>query len=284
MDRPIPAANLTAPGRRAPAGSCDCHAHVFGPAARYAYSPARGYTPPDASWEEYLAMLDVLGIERAVIVQPSVYGTDNACTRDAVERLGPRGRGVAVIDRTVDDDELARLHDAGFRRTRFNLVSKGGVDAAELESVAGRVADLGWHLQLFVEDERLAALAPRLARLPVELVVDHIGLMDQAADTTQPGFHALLELLDTGRCWVKLSGAYRVDPAAPHGGATPFAKALIAARPDRLVWGSDWPHPDPAGAMPDDGRLLDLLADWAGDAATYQQILVDNPARLYGFA
>ena len=287
MTKPIPGPvpSPRAPRRRPPAASCDCHYHIFGPADRYPYSPARGYTPPDCLVEDFERMQAVLGIERSVIVQPSVYGTDNSCSLDAVERLGKaRARGVAVIDDKASNAELDRLDRAGFRGARFNLVSKGALPLELLEPIARRLADRGWHTQVFVNGEVLAEMAPRLAQLPTEIVIDHMGHVEGKRGVDQPGFRALLDLLGNGRSWVKLSGAYRVDHGpAPWPLATPIAKALIAANPDRCVWGTDWPHPDLHGPMPDDGDLLDALYDWVPDDATLKRILVDNPARLYGF-
>ena len=285
MEPTAPPLAVTDPPRaKAPSHACDCHAHVFGDAARYPFSPARGYTPPPASLTDYRAMLDVLGIERAVIVQPSVYGTDNGCTREAVEELGSRGRGVAVIDERTSDAEIAKLHDAGFRGIRFNIVSKGGVPFTSLETLAPRIVDLGWHVQIFAQGSALSEAVDRLRRLPVDIVLDHLGHADPEQGPGQPGFRAILDLLAAGRCWVKLSGAYRIDfGGPPWAGATPFARTLIEAAPDRLVWGSDWPHPDVKGPMPNDGALFDLLLDWAPDSSILQSILADNPARLYDF-
>ncbi len=287
MTKPIPGPvpNPKSPRRKAPPGSCDCHYHVFGPAERYPYSPARGYTPPDCLLEDFLRMHAVLGLERSVIVQPSVYGTDNRCSIEAVERLGPdRARGVAVIDDRTSDAELDRMQRAGFRGARFNLVSKGALPIDLLEPTAKRLAERGWHVQLFVNGDVLAEMAARLQALPTEVVIDHMGHVDGHRGVDQPGFRALLGLLDSGRAWVKLSGAYRVDHGpAPWPLAAPIARALIAANPERCVWGTDWPHPDLHGPMPDDGDLLDALYDWVPDDTTLRRILVDNPARLYGF-
>ncbi|MDP6342479.1 MAG: amidohydrolase family protein [Alphaproteobacteria bacterium] len=272
------------PAARAPTGACDCHAHVFARPGSHYLNPLRGYTPPEASLNDFRAMHRVLGIDRAVIVQPSVYGTDNRCSRQAVEALGDAGRGVAVIDLDTPDDELARLHEAGFRGSRFNVLSGGGVDLTQLEAVAARLAELGWHLQTFIDGAALAELAPRLAALPVEVVVDHLGHPDPELDIDQPGFRALLGLLRDGQAWVKISGAYRVDSGpAPWPAADRFAEALIAAAPDRLVWGSDWPHPALSGPMPNDGDLFDRLLAWTPDEDLRRRILVDNPARLYDF-
>ena len=271
------------PRRRPPAGACDCHAHVIGPAERRPFSPTRAYTPPDALLPDYLALLGELGIERAVIVQPSVYGYDNACTLDAVQTLGARGRAVVVADPASNDAELAAMAAAGACGLRFNLVTPGGPGAAELERMAARVAPLGWHVQLYVRTAQLVELAPRISGLPCPAVIDHMGHPDLKAGPEQPGFRALLELLLAGRIWVKLSGAYRVDPSVGHAAAAPFAKALINAAPDRCVWGTDWPHTQCEIDPPDDGQLLDQLADWAPEDALWRAILVDNPARLYGF-
>ena len=259
--------------------------HVFGPATRYPWSPARGYTPADALLEDYAAVQARLGLERVVVVQPSVYGTDNRCTRDAVVRLGPRGRGVAVLPAEVSRAELARLDADGFRGARLNLVSAGGVPLDALDPLARKVAAHGWHLQLFAGPDLLPAHAARLAALPVDLVFDHFGPLDRAKGGEQPAMRALLDLLGRGRAWAKISGAYRVDHgASPWPGAKPLARLLLQEAPDRLVWGTDWPHPDLSGPMPDAGDLLDALWDWCGDEALYRKILVDNPARLYGFA
>jgi predicted TIM-barrel fold metal-dependent hydrolase len=275
-----------APVRRAPAGAVDCHMHVFGPAGRYPLSPARGYTPPDALLEDYAVVQERLGLERVVVVQPSVYGTDNRCTCDAVVRLGAaQARGVAVLPAEVDEAELARLHDAGFRGARLNLISPGGVPLEGVERLAERVAAQGWHLQFFAGHEVLVDHADRLAALPVDLVFDHFGPLDLAEGPAQPAMRALLDLLERGRSWVKISGAYRVDHGpAPWPAAKPFAELLLKEAPERLVWGTDWPHPGPAVPMPNDGDLLDALWDWCRDETLYRKVLVDNPARLYGFA
>ena len=259
--------------------------HVFGPAERYPWSPARGYTPPDALLEDYAVVQQQLGLERAVVVQPSVYGTDNRCTHDAVVTLGTKGRGVAVLASDVDDAELARLHGAGFRGTRLNLISPGAAPLDAVELLAAKIAAHGWHLQLFMSHQMLHEHGARLAALPVDLVFDHFGPLDFSQGPDQPAMRDLLELLAGGRAWLKISGAYRVDHgAAPWPAALPFARLLLREASERLVWGTDWPHPGPAGPMPNDGDLLDALWHWCEDAALYRRILVDNPARLYGFS
>jgi len=278
--------NTEPPRRPVPTGACDTHMHIFGPADRYPYIDERDYTPPDALMDDYLAMRSVLGFERTVVVQPSIYGFDHACTAEAVEALGHSGRGVAVLDETVSDGDIENLHQIGFRGTRFNLVNSGGVGVGALEAMAARVAEFGWHIQVMVSDAVVAELAPRLARLPVMVVIDHMGRMNADDGVDQPGFRALLDLVDGGRCWVKLSGCYRIDfSGPPWPAAASFAKALIAAAPERLVWATDWPHPDLGKSlMPNDGTLLNALFDWLPDDATLRRILVDNPATLYDYA
>jgi len=267
-----------------PAGSADCHAHIFGPQDRYPYTPNRSYTPPEASIEAYRRMLGALGFERAVIVQPSVYGTDNRCTRDAVVASGGKWRGIAVVEPGVTDSLLAELHAAGFRGVRINLLFKGGLQLDALERIARSIQPLGWHLQLLLDGRDLPDLAGRLGRLPVDFVVDHMGHMPASLGTGHAGFQTLLQLLRGGRCWVKLSGAYRISAKPqPYDDAVPFARALVETAPDKLVFGTDWPHPSISVPMPQDASLLDLLPAWAPDEATRRRILVENPARLYDF-
>jgi predicted TIM-barrel fold metal-dependent hydrolase len=267
-----------------PLGSSDCHAHIFGSQDRYPYTPNRSYTPPEASIDAYRRMLAALGFARAVIVQPSVYGTDNRCTRDAVVASGGRWRGVAVVEPGVSDALLAELHAAGFRGVRINLLFKGGLQLDALERIARAIQPLGWHVQLLLDGRDLPELAERLQRLPVDFVVDHMGHMPASLGVAHAGFQTLLQLLRGGRCWVKLSGAYRVSSKPqPYEDAVPFARALVETAPDKLVFGTDWPHPSISVPMPQDANLLDLLPIWAPDEATRRRILVENPARLYDF-
>ena len=271
------------PSTKAPPLSCDCHFHIFGPFDRFPLDPGRAYEPPVASIEAYEAVAASLGVERMVIVQPSPYGTDNRVTLDAVRRFGPaRARAVAVIDAGLDDAALRRLHEGGVRGVRFNLVSGNGTPEDQLMALARRIAPLGWHLQLYAEGEKLHALAPLLAQLPVEVVIDHIGGVRAALGTAHPQFQSLLRLLDTGRAWVKLCG-YRASSAGyPWADVEPNIRALAGAAPERCVWGTDWPHvqmsPDPQP-----GALLDQFLSGVGEADARRRILVDNPARLYGF-
>jgi predicted TIM-barrel fold metal-dependent hydrolase len=293
MPKPVPGplANPRRPTLALPPGAADCHCHVFGPTERFPFAPERGYTPPDAPLADYLRLQEILGLERTVIVQPSIYGGDHRCTADAVARLGASARGVAAVRPEIEAAELDRLHAAGFRGTRLNLIDSGGsVPLAALEAVAAKVAPLGWHVQIYARPDVLAAALPRLQALPTPVVIDHLGQIDPSAGQGQPGFRALLRLLEGGRAWVKLC-AYRCDSeGAPFLAAAPFVRALYAAAPERLVWGTDWPHPNlperapgVPGRMPDDGDLVDALGVWFDDPEALHRILVVNPELLYGF-
>ena len=268
--------------------SCDTHAHICGPAARYAYAPARIYTPPDALYPDYRALLDTLGMARAVLVQPSVYGSDNTVLLDALALDPARLRGVAVIEPDTPRAELERMHALGVRGVRCNIVDvkegKGRLPLERLQALARAIAPLGWHLEFLMHVDEFPDLDLLLANFPVDVVFGHLGYLTKGKGIDTPGFQALLRLLRGGRAWVKLTGPYRISGTAlPYADVTPFAHALVAAAPERIVWGSDWPHVMVKGAMPNDGDLCDLLADWVPDAAQRQRVLVDNPARLYGF-
>lgn len=266
---------------RPPRLACDCHIHVFGPPARYPLDPARKYTPGEARLEDYLKVASALGTGRVVLVQPSVYGVDNSCQRDALRLLEERARGVAVIDDSTSEAQLGELHGAGFVGARINAMRAGDLDA--MERVAARVAGLGWHLQLHVPAATLPQVAGRLLKLPTDFVIDHFGRVDARQGVEQAAFQSLLRLVDSGRCWVKLSGAYRIDlDGAPYRKAAPFARELVKRNPERMVWGTDWPHPDVA-VVPEDGPLLETLFEWLPDAAARDRVLVDNPAKLYRF-
>ena len=280
-----PDPNPRPPRFRVPPGATDTHAHVIAAPEIYAYVPERSYTPPPAPVEAYRAMHRTLGIERAVIVQPSVHGTDNRVTVAAIRDYGAAARGVAVVAEGVADRELAWLDEGGIRGLRLNVLFGGGVGLGALEPLAERIADRGWHIQLLLDVSRdLVDLAPRIRRLAVPVVVDHMGYMNVAKGLDHPGFQTLLDLVGEGHAWVKLLGNYRVSAAGPrYQDAVPYARALIAAGPDRMVWGTDWPHPALTEYMPNDGDLMDALDDYAPDADLKRAILVDNPARLYGF-
>lgn len=289
----------TPPKTMVPPGACDCHTHVFGPAASYPFSPGRTYTPGDASVQDLLALHALLGMQRVVIVHPSPYGMDNRCSVDAIRMLGARARGVAVIGEAAPAAELRELHEAGMRGVRVNLETFGPIDPEEawrrLAATARLVAPFGWHVQIYTNLALIAAVGDRLLTLPTPLVIDHFGRAVAANGTGQPGFDRLLGLLTSGKAYVKLSGAHRISQRPGYTDAAPIAQALIAANPERLVWGTDWPHPGARPGQPrsldeiepfhaeDDGAALDRLAEWAGDAATLTRILVDNPARLYDF-
>ena len=271
------------PAHKAPPLTADCHFHIFGPYDRYPLSPGRKYDPPEALVPAYLAMAEALGIERMVVVQASVSGTDNAVTVDAVRRFGlDRARAVAVIDESFSDADLKQMHDQGVRGVRFNLSSGNGAPVEQLGTIARRIARLGWHIQVYVEGETLAEMAPDLAALPVEIVIDHCGGVRAGLGLGHPQFQALLRLLDSGRAWVKTC-SYRASSAGhPWNDPEPNVKALMSRFPERCVWGTDWPHPQ-MNPVPEAGLLLDQFFSWAPDAAARQRILVENPARLYGF-
>ena len=252
---PGPNPNPRRPNLKLPPKSCDSHCHVFGPQDKFPYFEGRSYTPPDATIEQYADLLELLGIERSVIVQPSIYGTDNSCTEDGIRRLNGNGRGVAVIDPDISLAELERMNGAGFRGARFNLYHAGGsTPFDQLENITAKIAEVEWHTQVYAQGPDLPDMLARLKALPTPLVIDHLGHMAQGEGLNQAGFKALLELLETGKCWVKLC-AYRFDlSGAPYREAIPFVRALYQAAPERLVWGTDWPHPN-VRSMPDDGGL-----------------------------
>jgi 2-pyrone-4,6-dicarboxylate lactonase len=289
MERTIPPPHPDPHPPRAftpPGGAVDAHCHVFGPAARFPFAPERSYTPPDAGIADFQRLQERLGLSHAVFVQASCHGTDNSAMLDALRRGAGRYAGVAMIDEEIDDDQLRELHDAGVRGTRFNFVSHlGGAPAPErLARVVERVAELGWHVVLHFDATELGDHAELLDRLPVPYVIDHMARIPAGAGLAQAPFRTLLELLRDDRCWVKLSGAERLTASGPpYHDVVPFARALIDAAPERVLWGTDWPHPNVAN-MPDDGDLIDLVAAFAPDEATRRQLLVSNPRRLYPLA
>jgi 2-pyrone-4,6-dicarboxylate lactonase len=274
-----------------PRGACDCHCHVFGPATRFPYAEPRSYTPDDAPLEAYLALLDRLGFDRGVLVQPSAYGRDNRAMIDALMREPQRLRGVAVGGAELDRRVLETWHAAGVRGLRANEFRRdgkpyyqNGVRLVDVEPLLPVMADLGWHLQLWIDARDLPEVLPALMRVPVPVVIDHMGRMEHHHGVRHPGFQALVRGVAEGRLWSKLSGTYRLGATAPdYVEARPFHDALVAANPDNLVWGSDWPHPRPEGPVPDAARLLQVFLDWTR-ADRRQAILVENPARLYDFA
>jgi len=251
--------------------------------------PERVYTPPDCLLPDYERMLSALGLERAVLVQPSVYGRDNAVLIEALGRSRGRFRGVAVVGPELSDVELAQLDAAGVRGVRVNIVDvpgrePGALPLTGLRALAARIAPLGWHIELLLHVDEFPELDRALAGFPVDVVIGHLGYMKTARGLGDPGFRALLRLLARGRCWVKLTGPYRISSAPlPYADVVPLARTLAAERADRLLWGSDWPHVMLKGAMPNDAELVEVLADWLPDEALRRRVLVENPAALYGF-
>lgn len=266
-----------------PCGAVDTHAHVIGLPPRWPLVANRSYTPPEAGPSAYLAMLDATGMTHGVLVQVSVHGTDNRLMESVLRAHPDRLRGIGVVGLGRSEAEYGALKAAGVVGLRVNVLFGGGVSLDGLESYGALCREMGWHLQLLLDARQLPELAPRLAKLPVPFVVDHMGHMPAAGALEQPGFRTLVLLVRDG-AWVKLSGAYRLSDDAPaYPETTPMARALLEAAPERCVWGSDWPHVANWGVMPNVGDLLDLLADWAPEAALRHRVLVENPARLYGF-
>jgi predicted TIM-barrel fold metal-dependent hydrolase len=272
------------PRLRVPPLACDCHAHVVGPPSRYPYVEDRSYTPPDALPSDYLRMLGTLGLQRMVVVQASCYGEDNRRTIDAVQELGVhRGRGVVMVGATVAEPALAPMHEAGVRATRFITTARGGPGLDQLVEVAARVAPFGWPIEMYIPTRAWPDVLPIVERLPVPVVFDHMGGMMADTPLDDPVLERIVALLASGRCWTKLTG-YRSSVAGPpYADVGRLARHLIARAPDRCVWGTDWPHTNLEGHMPDDGELLDQLGTWVDDAAILRKILVDNPAALYRF-
>lgn len=266
-----------------PPGSVDCHMHLYDD--RYPAAPGAKLLPPNASLDDYHQLQALLGLQRMVIVTPSTYGTDNRCLLDGLARSRGQARGVAVLDRSITDAELQELHKAGVRGIRFNL-SYGGADLADLEPLAARVNELGWNVQVVATGNQLTELESRLQRLPARLVIDHMGHVPQPEGVNSATFAVVARLLDGERTWVKLSGPYIRSRSGPpdYADVGAVARELVRRHPERLLWGSDWPHPTvTTGNKPDDGHIFDLLADWAPDEQVRTAILRDNPVSLYGF-
>jgi 2-pyrone-4,6-dicarboxylate lactonase len=268
-----------------PAGAIDTHAHIFGPEAKYPYNPDRGYTPADVSVEQYLALLDRLGIAKGVIVQPTVYGTDNRRTADAAASRPDRLRAVAAVMPDVSDVELDRLHAQGVRGTRVSNMARGGVPLELIEAVAKKVKRLGWHVIFMANRGGLVSeMKATLQRLPVPFVVDHIAMNKVVDGLETQAFKDLLDLVRQGNTWVKVSHAYGLTATgAPYHDVAPLARALVETDSSRVLWASDWPHPSHRDHPPDDRMLLDAFAGWITDETHRRQILVENPGILYGF-
>jgi predicted TIM-barrel fold metal-dependent hydrolase len=281
---PGPDLNTRKPSFTLPPGATDSHAHVFGAREKYGYAADRQYTPPPVFLKDYLAMHDAAGFTRGVIVQSGVHGTNNSVIVDAIAQSSGRLRGIALLREDITDAELDALDQAGVRGFRANLVAKIGVQFDAAKKLAARVARLGWHAQFLMDIENFPDFDCVTAEFPSVMVIDHMGRPDPAKGVNAPGFQALIRALQSGRVWTKLSAPYRTSHAPiPYNDLTPFAHALVAAAPDQLVFGTDWPHVMMEGEMPNTGTLVEQLAVWAPDAAMRAKILVENPARLYRF-
>lgn len=282
------------------AGICDCHTHIFPPTDQFAFAAQRNYTPAVASLEALDALHAAMGVERVVLAHPSPYGTDNSSMLYALDMWGSaRGRGVAVIDESFSLDTLKKFHAAGVRGVRVNLETHGHNDpvsaARQLSAAALQVAPLGWHVQVYTNLDVITGIQETIRQLPVTVVIDHFGKLDASKPLYQPGFETLCTLVQSGKVYIKLSAPYRISELPDYPDAEPFARALIDANPDRMLWGTDWPHPMPPKGVKrdpkvieharpeDDFAALTRIAKWAGDPVTVKKVLVDNAARLYDF-
>lgn len=283
-----PDPNTRQPKFKLPAGATDCHVHTYGPDSKYPVSPKRMFDVPEALPKQLASVLNTMGVDRVVLVQPSTYGTDNSRQLDAVAEMGRPTRIVASLRADVSDEELERLHKAGVRGVRYAIGHKAGAPLEEIPILSPRIAKLGWHTQFHIFNhggesplQDAEALLPSLA---TDMVIDHIGSIDPRLGLKQQGFQALGRLLKSGRCWIKLSCGYRVSSEAlPYRDLIPYVNELISIRSDRLVWASDWPHVAFEGQMPNTTDLLDHMLDWIPDEAIRQKVFVKNPEVLYGF-
>lgn len=286
-DIPAPIVPTRSPRTRFPRDATDCHAHLFGAQARYPLLSQTHFVPHECVLEDYVRMLEAIGCHRAVLVQPSVYGTRNDVIEEAL-KCPPDGialRAVAVVDRHIGDLELERLHGLGFRGIRINLAAgTSGLRLSDARALAPRIRAFGWHLQFYADFHRQPDIADALEDLDATIVLDHFGRAPASAGVEAPGFQALLRLLRRDNVHAKLSAPYFVSGRHPgYEDVAPLADAMLKAAPDRLVWGTDWPHASARAQMPDDGDLADVLAHWIPDPAARERILVSTPARLYGF-
>ena len=274
------------PRFKMPRLACDAHCHVFGPASKFPYAPDRAYTPPDAPKERLAALHEILGMERAVIVQASCHGTDNRAVLDAIATSRGRYRGIAIVDDTFTERDYAALQEGGIRGVRFNFVKHlgGRPDMNVFRKVLERIRPLGWHLVVHLDAADIAELSGIFRKLPLPYIIDHMGRVKASGGVEQEPFRALLELMRLENCWVKVCGAERVSAAGPPFlDAIPFAQALVNAAPDRVLWGTDWPHPNVGRFMPNDGDLVDLVPQIAPSEELREKLLITNAARLYGF-
>jgi len=279
-----PHLDIRPPKLKLPPKAADCHCHVFGPSDKYPWAANRLYTPPPVGLDHYLAMLRATGFERGVMVQTGLYGSDNRFILDSIKAHPGALRGVALIGEAIADRELEDLARGGIRGFRVNRTAKTGLAFEVARKLAERVKGYGMHVQFLLDIEDLPDADTFLGSFATEVVIDHMGRPDPKKGVNAPGFQALIRLLKSGRGWAKLSAPYRTSlEQPPYSDMTPFARALVEATPDRLVWGSDWPHVLLETTMPNDGDLVDQIAVWVPDEATRKRILVDNPERLYGF-
>lgn len=287
---PPPHPHPSKPSYALPPRSCDAHVHVYGPVARFPYAPDRAYDPPEAPIEKLQDLHRLLGVERAVIVQATVHGTDNRAMLHAIASAPGRYRGVALVPADVSVSALRDLHAQGVRGVRYNFMPHLGksADTGEVRAVAERIAPLGWHVQVHVTAAHLPQIRGFLESLPVPFVIDHMGRPMVQEGLDQPALADLLDVLKHPRAWVKISGPERISArlsaqATPYADAVPFVRRILDAAPDRTVWGTDWPHPN-VREVPDDGKLVDLLPLYADDPAALERVLVGNPDRLYWYA
>lgn len=274
------------PSYQPPAGATDCHAHIFGPVERFPYSADRTYTPEECTADDYATMLSTIGFQRAALVQGGAHGTDNRAIIDAIVRSRGSYRGVAVIRQGLGADQLERLHASGIRGVRLSTMSGSGIPFSQLERLAAEVDELGWHVVLHFKDaNELLDVVPVLEQIRNPFVLDHLARITAAEGVRSEPFRALMRLLETDRCFVKLASMYRLSSEPyPHRDLLPMIHAVVAARPDRVLWGSNWPHPiHYHGLMPNDGDLVDLIPLWVPEAIDQRKMLVDNPSALYGF-
>jgi predicted TIM-barrel fold metal-dependent hydrolase len=266
-----------------PEGACDSHCHIFGPGDQFPYHPNRSYTPPDAGKDTLKALHDYLGIDRAVIVHASCHGTYMDATLDAIASSNGNYRGTAMVEKDVSDAELRRLHEGGIRAVRFNFVKhlESVPDPDEVQRMAERIKEMGWHLVVHLDAVDIDELSPMLLELPVPFLIDHMARVKASEGIDQPAFRTLIDLMRHDNAWVKICGGERISSQdAPFHDAIPFAQSLIAAAPSRVLWGTDFPHPN-VRTMPNDGELVNLLGKYTSDPAVQKQILVENPNTLY---
>ena len=281
-----PDPNTRTPKFRPPPLACDAHCHIFGPAAKFPFDPKASYHPPDSPFEGLQKLHKILGFERAVIVHASCHGSDMRATLDGIARSGGKYRGTAIIDESYGDKEFQRMHDGGIRGVRFNFVQHlgGRPDMGFFQKTIERIKPMGWHLILHLDAQDLVEFREMFLKIPVPMVIDHMGRVRAADGLEQEPFRVLLSFLKNQNTWVKVCGAERVSSKGPpFDDAVPFARKLIETAPDRILWGTDWPHPNVGKHMPNDGDLVDLFPRMAPEAELQYKILVANPARLYGF-